>query len=95
VISVAAQTPRSENGADPSSIQPASRARTFPMRRCCMAPTDLKAAPCAMSVPIAVVGGTPNRNTSSGVINEPPPIPVMPTSRPVNSPRTVYFQSMR
>jgi hypothetical protein len=47
-----------------------------------------------MSVPIAVVGGTPNRKTSSGVISDPPPIPVIPTSRPVKSPRTVYLQSI-
>ena len=94
VIWTDAHTPTSDSGAEPRSIQPASCARTFPMRRCCTAPTVLKAAPWAMSVPIAVVGGTPKRNTRSGVISEPPPMPVIPTSSPVSSPRTVYFQSI-
>jgi hypothetical protein len=47
-----------------------------------------------MSVPIAVVGGTPNRKTRSGVMSDPPPIPGIPTRSPVKSPRTVYFQSI-
>ena len=64
------------------SIQPASRARTFPIRRCWTAPTVLNAAPCAMSVPIAVDGGMPKRKTRMGVMSEPPPIPVMPTRSP-------------
>ena len=76
------------------SIQPARRARTFPIRRCWTALTVLNAAPCAMSVPIAVAGGTPNRNTRIGVISEPPPIPVIPTSRPVRSPTSANFQSI-
>ncbi len=87
------QTPSSDIGADPMSIQPASLARTFPILRCCTALTDLNAAPWAMSVPIAVDGGMPNRKTRIGVISEPPPIPVMPTRRPVRSPTTVNFQS--
>ena len=44
-------------------------------------------------MPIATVGLNPNRNTSIGVINEPPPIPVMPTSRPISSPASESFQS--
>ena len=94
MICTAAHTPTSESGAEPMSIHPASRARTFPIRRCCTALTVLNAAPCAMSVPIAVVGGTPKRKTRSGVISDPPPIPVIPTSSPVRRPRTVYFQSI-
>ena len=70
---VAIQTPTSDIGAEPISIQPASLARTLPMRRCCTALTVLNAAPWAMSVPIAVVGGTPKRKTSSGVMSDPHP----------------------
>jgi hypothetical protein len=46
-----------------------------------------------MSVPIATDGLKPKTRTSIGVINEPPPIPVMPTSRPMRSPATESFQS--
>jgi len=86
------QTPTSEAGIDPTSIQPASRARTFPMRRCCTAPTVLKTAPCAMSVPMAVVGGIPKTKTRIGVMSDPPPIPVMPTSSPVRRPTRTSCQ---
>ena len=64
------------------------------MRRCWIAPTDLKMAPCAMSVPIAVDGGIPKRKTRIGVMSDPPPIPVIPTSKPVKSPATMNSQSM-
>ena len=43
---------------------------------------------------VPVAGGTPKRKTRIGVINEPPPIPVIPTSSPVRSPATASFQSM-
>ena len=86
-------TPTSEHGADPSSIQPVSRACTVPSWRCRTAPNDLKIAPWRMSVPIATVGLNPNRNTSMGVISDPPPIPVMPTSTPMRSPASESFQS--
>jgi hypothetical protein len=46
-----------------------------------------------MSVPIATVGLKPNRNTSIGVISEPPPIPVIPTRTPMSSPAIESFQS--
>ena len=42
---------------------------------------------------LAVDGGMPKRKTRMGVMSEPPPIPVMPTRRPVKSPATVSFQS--
>ena len=44
-------------------------------------------------MPIATVGLKPKRKTSIGVISEPPPIPVMPTSTPMNSPAIESFQS--
>ena len=87
-------TPRSENGAEPSSIHAVRRACTCPMRRCWAAPNDLKIAPWTMSVPIAIDGLKPNSSTSSGVISEPPPMPVIPTSRPTRSPARESFQSM-
>jgi hypothetical protein len=38
-------------------------------------------------------GLKPKTRTSMGVISEPPPIPVMPTRRPISSPATESFQS--
>ena len=83
----------SENGADPSSIQAVRRACTWPMRRCCAEPKDLKIAPWTMSVPMAIDGLKPNTSTSSGVISDPPPMPVRPTSSPIRSPARESFQS--
>src|ERR1700709_1909364 len=40
-----------------------------------------------MSVPIAVVGWIPKIRISSGVISEPPPIPVIPTMMPSPNPK--------
>src|SRR5438128_2550074 len=43
-----------------------------------------------MSVPIAVVGEVLKIRISSGVIKDPPPMPVMPTSTPMQNPnRTI------
>src|SRR5690348_3337744 len=39
-----------------------------------------------MSEPIAVVGAVPNSRIRIGVISEPPPMPVIPTRRPMPSP---------
>ena len=47
-----------------------------------------------MSVPIAVTGVIPKIRISSGVISEAPPIPVMPTSRPMPNPKTMIVGSM-
>ena len=38
------------------------------------------------SVPTAVAGWKPNSSTSSGVISDPPPTPVIPTSAPTSRP---------
>ncbi len=48
-----------------------------------------------MSVPIAVVGWIPKIRISSGVISEPPPMPVMPTSTPMPNPKRMIAGSMR
>src|SRR5882672_11994257 len=47
-----------------------------------------------MSVPIAVVGWIPKIRISSGVINEPPPMPVIPTSTPMPNPKRTIAGSM-
>jgi hypothetical protein len=45
-----------------------------------------------LSVPMATVGLTPKRITSTGVISDPPPMPVIPTSVPMSSPVSVNCQ---
>src|SRR3954454_16528187 len=57
-------------------------------------PAVLVIAAYAMSVPIAVVGLTPKRRTSSGVIREPPPMPVMPTRNPTPKPKKTILGSI-
>src|SRR3954452_5841465 len=47
-----------------------------------------------MSVPIAVVGLIPKSRTRSGVIREPPPMPVMPTRKPTPRPKKMIAGSM-
>src|SRR5690349_7943416 len=47
-----------------------------------------------MSVPIAVVGWMPKMRISSGVISEPPPMPVMPTSTPMPNPKRTIAGSI-
>ena len=47
-----------------------------------------------MSVPIAVTGWIPKIRISSGVISEAPPMPVIPTSRPMPNPKTMIVGSM-
>src|SRR5919201_5197108 len=92
LIKMAAPTPASESGPDPANIQSVSRACTVPSRRCRTAPNVLKIAPWKMSVPTAYVGLKPKRITRIGVIKEPPPIPVSPTSAPSSSPVSVNCQ---
>src|SRR5215211_4317148 len=47
-----------------------------------------------MSVPIAVTGEIPKIRISSGVISDAPPMPVMPTSSPMPSPKRMIAGSM-
>src|SRR3954452_3998991 len=47
-----------------------------------------------MSVPIAVVGWIPKMRISSGVISEPPPMPVIPTSTPMPNPKRTIAGSI-
>ena len=88
-------TPTSESGADPASIQRASRVFTFPNCQWRTAPNDLNIAPCRMSVPTAVFGSNPKSRISIGVIRLPPPIPVMPTRTPTPAPAITNCQVTR
>ena len=47
-----------------------------------------------MSVPTATTGCVPITISSSGVISEPPPIPVSPTRMPTPNPKTMISGSM-
>ena len=91
---LASQTPTSDIGALVMNIQAPRRACTVPSRRWRMPPAVLKIAPCAMSVPIATVGLNPKTITSSGVISEPPPMPVSPTSAPTRAPLRISCHHM-
>ncbi len=46
------------------------------------------------SVPMATAGFSLNTDSSSGVISEPPPTPVIPTMAPTPKPLTIAIQSM-
>jgi hypothetical protein len=91
---VAAATPSSDIGPEPRNIQSVNRACTVPSRRCRIAPKLLKMAPWRTSVPTARVGLKPKKITRIGVNNEPPPIPVSPTSMPIRNPLSVNCQVM-
>ena len=87
-------TPTSESGAEPTSIQQASRAWTVPSIRWRTAPNDLKIAPWRMSVPTATFALKPKKRIRIGVIRLPPPMPVMPTSTPTRRPASENSQVM-
>ena len=53
-------------------------------------PPVLVAAAKSRSVPTAVAGWTPNNRIISGVMSDPPPTPVIPTSRPPTNPQIEY-----
>src|SRR3954471_10042019 len=56
-------------------------------------PTVFVTAPYVKSVPTAVTGLMPNTIISSGVISDPPPMPVRPTSVPTPNPNTTISGS--
>ena len=53
---------------------------------CTSVPTDLVTQAYSRSVPTAAVGWMPNSSTRIGVMSEPPPTPVCPTSKPTRKP---------
>src|SRR3954465_11416972 len=63
---------------------------TVPCRKWRQPPTVFVTAPYARSVPTATTGLVPITTIRSGVMSEPPPMPVSPTSMPTPSPnRTI------
>ena len=62
---------------------------TVLLKRWVMVPALFVIEAKARSVPTATVGETPNSSVSSGVISEPPPTPVMPTSKPTAKPAVI------
>src|SRR6266545_6352669 len=81
----ASEQPREEHpaeclGTEPMHIQPAIGKFTVPRRRCTTAPKGLVTAETTRSLPTAVSGGMPKKNTRIGVMSAPPPIPVSPTT---------------
>src|SRR5262245_38327494 len=88
-------TPTSASGAEPASIQSARCTWTVPSIRCRTAPKDLKIAPWRMSVPTATLASKLKSRIRIGVISEPPPMPVMPTSTPTSSPASENSQVTR
>ena len=63
-------------GTLPAARRPTMRQFTVWFMPCTSVPTDLVAEAYSRSVPTAVAGWMPNSSTSSGVISEPPPVPV-------------------
>jgi len=57
-------------------------------------PVDLVIDAYNKSVPTAIAGGMENPSTRIGVINEPPPTPVTPTTKPTKNPMSVYAMSI-
>ena len=77
-------------GTDPSASKPTSLHSTLPLRACTWLPAALVAAAYKRSVPTAESGWTPKSKISSGVMIEPPPMPVKPTSPPTRKPQRGY-----
>lgn len=67
---------------------------TLPRDWCRAPPAILVMAANHRSVPTAAAGATPNSKTRMGVISEPPPTPVSPTSGPTAKPATALCSSI-
>ncbi|MNE30447.1 hypothetical protein D3C80_1239620 [compost metagenome] len=74
-----------EAGILPNESQPVIVQLIFFFKLWTYTPPILVKAAYNKSVPTAVVGGIPNHN-KMGVINEPPPTPVSPTTKPTVKP---------
>ena len=78
----------------PAQSKPTTRQGTMRWRARLTVPPSLVNAANSKSVPIAKCGLTPKKNISTGVINEPPPTPVIPTISPTKKPEAVYRKSI-
>ena len=81
-------------GTLPASSSAVMRHCTWPAWWCETEPAVLVIAANHRSVPIATAGLSLKTDSSSGVISEPPPTPVMPTMAPTPKPLTIAIQSM-
>ena len=70
----------------PEARSPVIRQSMVWVRACTATPTVFVQAANSRSVPTAVAACTPKSRISSGVISEPPPTPVRPTSAPTQKP---------
>src|SRR3954469_18503490 len=82
-------------GTEPTAIHVDSPISMVRWRRKRAPPTVFVTAPYAKSVPTAVTGLIPKTMISSGVIRDPPPMPVSPTSVPTPNPNTTISGSKR
>ena len=80
-----ARTP-AQAGTLPSASRPTIRQSTRRLKPDEAVAASFVVAENTRSVPTATAGDWPKQSTSSGVINEPPPTPVKPMSRPTNPP---------
>ena len=76
----------SEAGMLPAAIEPTMRQSITLERARAKEPPILVKAANSKSVPIAKCGLRPKKKISSGVMSEPPPTPVSPTTRPTEKP---------
>src|SRR3954453_20880981 len=86
-------TPATDAGTLPNASHTDTPMSTVPLRKWRQPPTVLVSAPYAMSVPTATIGWVPMNNSSSGVISDPPPIPVSPMRTPTPRPKTTISGS--
>ena len=84
-----------KEGRLPAVSKPKMRHSMVLRRACTHTPPALVMAAKRRSVPTALTGGMPNKNTKSGVMSEPPPTPVKPTRKPTTKPESVYAQSIQ
>ena len=89
-ISCSRKVPKKAIGTEPNTIHPTRARFTVRLRRWTAAPNGRISTAATRSLEMAVEGLTPNSRMSMGVINAPPPAPVIPTKKPTTAlPRTM------
>jgi hypothetical protein len=79
-------TPAKADGTDPTISHLTRSLWTVPRFQCTAPPTGFITIEATMSLDTAASGSTLNSSTNIGVIKAPPPMPVRPTTKPVNAP---------
>ena len=87
-------TPPNAAGTEATQSHRTSSHFTVPRRMCTAEPTGFMIAAATRSLETAVSGGTLKKMTSTGVIRAPPPMPVRPTTVPMNSEAAAMVQFM-